>query len=87
MCAGGLLEREQLLGTERLVVDLRRRLDEVLQVGAQEEVAQVDELAVVLILDIDDAPPVLSAPYLPTVDDDRLFRANDGERDEILCWN
>lgn len=48
---GALLEREQLLGAEALVVDLRRRLDEVLQVGAGEEVAQVGELAVALVLD------------------------------------
>ena len=31
---GLLLERKQLLGAERLVVDLRGRLDEVLQVRA-----------------------------------------------------
>lgn len=46
-----LLEREQLLGAEGLVVDLRGRLDEVLQVRAQEEVAQVHEFAVVLVFD------------------------------------
>jgi hypothetical protein len=46
-----LLEREQLFGAEALVVDLRRRLDEVLQVRARQEVAQVHELAVVLVLD------------------------------------
>jgi hypothetical protein len=46
-----LLEGEQLLGTEGLVVDLRSGLDEVLQVGAGEEVAEVDEFAVALVLD------------------------------------
>ena len=45
-----LLEGEQLLGAERLVVDLGRGLDEVLEVGAGEEVAQVHEFAVVLVL-------------------------------------
>lgn len=48
---GALLERKQLLGTERFVVDLRSGLDEVLEVSAGEEVAEVDELAVVLVLD------------------------------------
>lgn len=48
---GALLEREQLLGAEGLVVDLRGRLDQVLQMGAREEVAKVDEFAVVLVLD------------------------------------
>ena len=46
-----VLEGEQLLGTEGLVVDLRSGLDEVLQVGAGEEVAEVDEFAVGLVLD------------------------------------
>jgi hypothetical protein len=46
-----LLEGEQLLGTEGLVVDLRSGLDQVLQVGAGEEVAEVDEFAVALVLD------------------------------------
>ena len=50
---GAFLERKQLLGAEGLVVDLRRRLDQVLQVGAGEEVAEVDEFAVVLVLDCD----------------------------------
>jgi hypothetical protein len=46
-----LLEREQLLGTEALVVDLGSSLDEVLKVGASQEVSKLDEFAVVLILD------------------------------------
>jgi hypothetical protein len=46
-----LLEGKQLLGAERLVVDLCGRLDQVLQVGAGEEVTEVDEFAVVLVLD------------------------------------
>ena len=33
------LQGEQLLGSEALVVDLTGRLDQVLQVGASEEVA------------------------------------------------
>jgi hypothetical protein len=48
---GALLEGKQLLGAERFVVDLCGRLDQVLQVGAGEEVAEVDEFAVVLVLD------------------------------------
>jgi len=48
---GALLEGKQLLGAERLVVDLCGRLDQVLQVGTGEEVAEVDEFAVVLVLD------------------------------------
>lgn len=47
-----LLESEQLLGTEGLVVDLGGGFDEILQVSAGQEVAQVNELAVVLILNL-----------------------------------
>jgi hypothetical protein len=54
-----LLECEQLLGTEGLVVDLCGRLDEVLQVGACEEVTEVDEFAVGLVFDCE-----MSAMYL-----------------------
>lgn len=46
-----LLEGQQLLGTEGLVVDLGGGLDEILEVGACKEVAEVDELAVGLVLD------------------------------------
>lgn len=52
--SAALLECEKLLGAEALVVDLRCGLDEVLQVGAGEEVAEVDEFAVVLVLDYRD---------------------------------
>jgi hypothetical protein len=46
-----LLQGEELLSAEALIMDLRCRLNEVLEVGASEEVAEVDEFAVVLILD------------------------------------
>jgi hypothetical protein len=86
---GALLEGEQLLGAERFVVDLGRGLDQVLQVGAGEKVAQVDEFAVVLVLDcvqlapvclamrmvrtIDNTPAVLATANLLAIDHDGLF--------------
>jgi len=48
---GTLLECEELLGTERLIMNLGGGFDQVLQMGACEEVAKVDKFAVVLILD------------------------------------
>jgi len=45
-----LLESQQLLGTEGLVVDLRGSFDQVLEVCARKEVAQVDEFTVSLVL-------------------------------------
>lgn len=82
-----LLEGQELLGAEGLIVDLRRGLDEILQVGAEEEVAEIDEFAVVLVLDVDDAPPILSATNLLAINNDGLLRAYDSEGDEVLQQN
>lgn len=79
-----LLEGKQLLGSEGFVVDLAGGLDQVLQVGLGEEVAEVDELAVVLIFDVDDAPFVLSATDGATVDVNSLVATDDGEGNEVL---
>lgn len=78
VCAA-LLQGEKLLGTESLVVGLRGGLNEILEMGAEEEVAQVDEFAVSLVLDVNDAPAVLATANLLAVDNDRLLRADDGE--------
>lgn len=78
------LEGKQLLGSEALVVNLACRFDQVLEMGAGEEVAQIDELAVGLILAVDDAPLVLSATNGAAIDVDGLLAAYDGERNERL---
>lgn len=83
LCAA-LLEGQQLLGTERLVMDLRGRLNKILEMSAEEEVPEVNELAVVLILNVDDAPPVLATTDLLAIDNNRLLGSNDGEWDQIL---
>jgi hypothetical protein len=83
VCAG-LPKSHELLGAERLVVCLGGRLDEVLEMGSQEEVAQVDELAVVLVLDIDDTPSVLAAAHLLAIDDNVLLRTDNGEGNMAL---
>lgn len=51
---GALLESHELLGAEGFVVDLGGSFDEVLEMGAGEEVAEVDKFAVVLVLDCGD---------------------------------
>jgi hypothetical protein len=79
-----LLQGEELLGTECFVVDLRGGLDEVLKVGSEEEVAEVDKFAVVLVLDVDNAPSVLAASNLLAINNDRLLRSNNSEGDEVL---
>lgn len=68
--SAALLECQQLLGTECLVVDLRCGFDQVLEVGASEEVSEVDEFAVVLILNVDDTPSVLATTDLLASNDD-----------------
>ena len=65
-------------------MNLGRRLDEVLQVGAGEEVAQVDEFAVSLVFDVDGTPAVLAAADRLVVDCDGFFAADYGEGDDGL---
>jgi hypothetical protein len=65
-------------------VDLGCGFDQILKVGAGEEVSEVDKFAVVLVLDIDDSPSVLTATDLLAPDDDWLLRPNNRERDDVL---
>jgi hypothetical protein len=39
---------------------------------------------VVLVLDVDDAPSVLTAAHLLAVDNDRFLRTNDSKRNKAL---
>lgn len=80
-----LLEGEQLFGTESLVVDLRGGFDEILQMGSEKEVSQVDEFAVVLIFNVDDTPAVLAAANLLAINNDGLFGADDSKRNQALA--
>jgi hypothetical protein len=68
-----LLECEELLRPECLVVDLGGGLDEVLQVGAKEEVADVDKLAVGRVFDVDNSPSVFASTNGLAVNQDVLF--------------
>ena len=79
-----LLESEQLLRTEALVVNLAGGLNKILEMGTCEEVPEVDEFAVVLVLHVDHAPPVLTTSHLATVHGDRSLRADNRERNEVL---
>ena len=63
-------------------MDLRGRLDQILQVGAGEEVAEVDEFAVALVFDVDGAPAVLAAADDLAVDVDVAFGADYCEGDD-----
>ena len=52
--------------------------------GAGKEVAEVDEFAVVLVLDVDNTPAVLATSDLLATNDDGLLGTNDSERNDIL---
>ena len=65
-------------------MDLARRLDEVLQVGTNKEVSEIDKLAVALVLHIDDAPSILTTTHLPAIDDNGFLASNHGKWDDIL---
>jgi hypothetical protein len=79
-----LLQCEKLLRAEGFVVNLRGRFDEVLEVRAGEEVAQVDEFAVSLVFDIDGAPAVLAAAHGFAIHGYAALGADDGEGDDGL---
>jgi len=65
-------------------VDLASRFDKILKMGSREEVSKVYEFAVVFVLDIDDAPFVLSPADLLATNNDGLFAANDRKGDDVL---
>ena len=79
-----LLKCQQLLGTEGLVVDLGGCFDQVLKVCARKEVSEIDKFAVVLILNVDNSPSILTAADLLASNNDRLLGSNDCEGDDVL---
>lgn len=83
-CCAAFLQGQKLLGTESLVMDLAGRFNQVLQVSASQEVPQVDEFAVVLVLDVDNTPAVLSSANLLAVDDNVFLATDNGERNDVL---
>lgn len=66
-------------------MDLGGGLNEILQMGAGEEVAEVDELAVILIFDVDDTPAVLASTDLLASNNDGLLGSDNSEWDDVLC--
>lgn len=64
-----LLKSKELLRTESFVMNLGSRLNQVLEVCPEEEVAQVHEFAVIGILNVDDSPTVLASTNRLAVDD------------------
>ena len=79
-----LLQCKQLLRPERLVVDLRSRFNQVLQVRPRQKVAQVHKLAVILVLHVHHAPPVLPSANRLAVNDHTALGADHRKRNDVL---
>ncbi len=79
-----LLQGQKLLSTEGFVVDLRGGLDQILEMGPEKEVSEVDKFAVVLVLDVNHTPAVLAATDLLAVDDNGLLGSDDGKGNKAL---
>ena len=77
-----LLQSEELFRAEAFVVDLRRRFDEILEMGAGEEVAEVDEFAVAFVFYVDGSPAVLTAADGFAVHGDVVFASYYCEGDD-----
>ena len=78
------LQRKQLLRPERLIMNLRGRLDQVLQVRPSQKVAQVHKLAVSLVFHVHHTPPVLSSAHRLAADNHAALRPNHRERNNTL---
>ena len=79
-----LLERHKLLGTECLIVDLARSLNQILQVGTSQEVPQRNKFAMVLILDVDHSPAILPTSNRAPAYDDVVLGTDHGEGDQVF---
>lgn len=78
------LQRNKLLRTERLIVNLGSRLNQVLQVRPSQEVAQVHKLAVIRVLDVDNTPAVFATTDRPTFNDHVVLGADDSKGYNVL---
>ena len=83
-CTAVLLQCQQLLCAEGLIMDLACCLNQILQMGPCEEVSQRNELAVILVLNIDHSPPVLTTSHRAAIDYDRVLGSDDSEWNKVL---
>lgn len=65
-------------------MDLSSRLNQVLQVGPSQEVAQVHKLAVIRVLHVDNTPAVFAPTDRPAFNDNIVLGADDGKRNNVL---
>lgn len=65
-------------------MDLSSRLNQVLQVGPSQEVAQVHKLAVIRVLHINDTPTVFAPTDRPAFNDNVVLGADDSKGNNVL---
>ena len=65
-------------------MDLASGFDKILEVSAGKEVPQVDEFAMILVLDVDHTPTVLATADLLAVDNNSFLATHHGEGDDVL---
>jgi hypothetical protein len=65
-------------------VNLRSGFDEVLEMCSGEEVSKIDEFAVVLVLDVDNTPSVLTSTDLLSSNNNGLLGTDNGEWNDVL---
>ena len=61
-------------------MDLTGCFNQILQMSSCQEVSEIDEFAMSLIFDVDDAPTILSTTNLFSVNDDALLTTNNSKR-------
>jgi hypothetical protein len=65
-------------------VNLRCGLNQILEMGTGEEVSEIDEFAVALVFNVDDAPSVLAAADLLASNNNRFLGTNNCEWNNVL---
>lgn len=82
--SAALLQCQQLLRAESFVMNLTGCLNKVLQMRAGEEIAQVDEFAVILVFDVNHTPAVLAAANLLSANNDGVLATDNSKWDNVL---
>jgi hypothetical protein len=65
-------------------MDLRCGFDQILEMGSGKEVSEVNKFAMVLILDINNTPSVLTSTNWLSSNDDIPLRSNNSEWNNVL---
>lgn len=65
-------------------MSLASRFNQILEMGAGQEVPKVNKFAVILVFHVDHAPSILATANLLATNDNGFFRAHNCEWDYVL---